>query len=454
MKKFQMRAAAVAVSAALGAAAPLHRADAVTLGEPGGALLVPFTLYDSSGMVNTLVGVITSGDANNQGTDPFNQAGYTTDSYWTAGYQETTELCNKGGSSSNEGYTTDLHYYFFDATSIHRGDRRISASCNDFVRLDWGNLVKKYHPSLDGVPGYLVISTEYAHEGFGAAGGSVTSSGEQHEVLYGAAYLIQGNWASEAYIPVYPLKDGHYDTSSPYCGGFPAPTVDCTDIVRGFAQAGVPLNPLTGTGEGAVSPLVSGIQLDNNDADLDAQAVFSLRYFADSVLGGSTTFVVWLDHNNKAYSLLPVDVYDSHEVPTSTTVGLPFQLNLIEVPTDCNIPAGGKAEPLGPYLIDGICHVDPACVDPTNPTQCALTHDGGVGDTVTNTGFVVFRLPEQEDYTICASGGGKNPLCSSADVTVSGPVRAGVAFSLVFIGAGANPLQVQTELAHERGIVE
>lgn len=419
MNQFKMRAVAAGVTTALGAATPLHMAGAVTLGEPGGALLIPLAVYDSQFQVNTLVGVTVGGsDPSTQGWDPFNQDGFFGDSYWTMPGFETEELC-VGSESDETPITSNLHYYFFDAGSVHRADGPIPATCSDWVRVDWQKVVTQDHPELDGVPGYLVISSQYAHMGWkGIVGpngqiifiGSGDSSGESHFALYGAAYLIQGNWNSEAFIPVYPLAD-----AQPWCDD-PWPEIGCTDVVRGPNASGVPTQ---------ISPLVSGMQLDNNDGDTNDFAAFSLRYFLDPVLSSGTDLVVWLDHNNSAYGASPVDVYDSNEGSLSSTADLSHELNIISLTTNCT-------------GLGGLCHEDPA------------NDDLGFGSTIVNTGFVLFRLPEQVDTTIGMTTVGT----SKVPIEVNGPARAGVAFSLVYLGAGSNAQQVQTELAHERGIIE
>ena len=58
LANFKKFGVAAAVAAALGASGA---AQAVTLGEPGGALLIPHVIYDSKAQVNTLIGV-TVGD--------------------------------------------------------------------------------------------------------------------------------------------------------------------------------------------------------------------------------------------------------------------------------------------------------------------------------------------------------------------------------------------------------
>jgi hypothetical protein len=413
MNQFHKRALTVAVTSALGIGVA-QQAEALTLGEPGEALLIPYAVYDSAQQLDTLVGVAT-GSPGQYGLDPLpNPSVANAGHYPTAPSIDPTKLCPSGSSN-----TQALHLYFYDDKSNHRADIKIPATCDDFVRVDWGAIVKgtcgvctTSFPSLDGVPGYIVLSSEWANLGWGG-----TNNPNDFMPLWGQTYLIQGNWASEAFIPTLPLRDSQLA----FCGGGQTvATWQCTDVARA-ANGGVPKD---------VSPLVSGMQLDNNDGDNGDAAVFSLRYFLDPALAGAPStvlpagvankFVIWLDTNSSSRSSLSTLVYNSAEVPVSSSVSLPNELNVINLypdPADCDPTKSTN-------LCDGVYHSE-------------TDKDAGGGQPIVNTGFVLFAIPETGD--------------SQAG---SGPAHAGVAFSLNFLGAGANPGQVQTELAHERGVVE
>ena len=424
MRKFQKRAAAAAVCSAIGlGAAP--QAQALTLGEPGEALLVPLALYDSVNNINTLVGV-TIASPNEYGLDPYAQNGNYDTYYQTAPSIETEEVCV--GSSSEDVISTDLHFYFFDFQSVHKADIRIPATCDDFVRIDWGAIVRgdcqvctAAFPNQDGVLGYIVVSTNNAHRGW-----PDDSSAEVHSPLYGQAYLIQGDWDSEAFVPVVPMVDsqqwGSCITGTDNNGLPLQPEIGCTDVARSLAQGSASQGTFDGGIPRDVCPLVSGMQLDNDDGVADDTAYFSLRYFLDPALSTGTDFVVWFCDNDTGRNNLPTSVYNAAEVPVSSSISLPFELNIIDAST-----------------LDGVIHSE---VDP----------DAGGGGNVNpppivNTGFVVIGIPETVD-----SPDGYGSMFSTLDIP--GPERAGVAFSLIHLGAGANPNQVQTELAHERGVID
>lgn len=355
LANFKKIGVAAAVATAIGASGA---AQAITLGEPGGALLVPYVIYDSTNQVNTMVGV-TVGDS------------------VPAGQFTTVQGEGSACSSSNQ-----LHWYFFSVKSVHLADGAVTVSCNDFSRFDWGYVVtnpSRPFPSLDGVPGYLVLSSNSAR----------SDDAVSEFTLYGSAYLIQGDWASEAYIPVLPLRDS---TESAY------------DEVK--YKGGIPYQ---------VNPLQAGMPLASN---ADVAARFSLRYFLDdSALNGSTRFVLWFpdnsgnSHGNGSISRsdIGIDVYDADEVAVSSTISLPNELNIIDASS-----------------IDGTIN---------DPTGHAIA-DMASGQPAIDTGFVLFHLADTSNTSTGAAYS-----------------RAGVAFSLIGLGSSSNSVQVQTDLAHERGIV-
>ncbi|MDG4555305.1 MAG: hypothetical protein P9E24_13840 [Candidatus Competibacter sp.] len=356
LANFKKIGVAAAVATAIGASGA---AQAIVLGEPGGALLVPHVVYDSKAQVNTMIGV-TVGDAVPAGQFPT--------------VQGTGSECSSSGSKQ-------LHWYFFSTKSVHLADGFVKISCNDFSRFDWGYVItnpNRPFPSLDGVSGYLVLSSNDAR----------SDSVASNYTLYGSAYLIQGDWASEAYIPVLPLRDavGSGDEVT-YKGGIPSD----------------------------VNPLLAGIPLAYSNS---VAARFSLRYFVDPTpLNGSTRFVLWFpDNSGETHgngkidrSAVAIDVYDADEIAVSSTLSLPNELNIIDA-----------------SKIDGTTN---------NPGSHAIP-DLASGQPALNSGFVLFHLADTSN-------------------TLTGPQysRAGISFSLIGLGTSANSVQVQTDLAHERGIV-
>jgi hypothetical protein len=279
-----------------------------------------------------------------------------------------------------------IHWYFFDIFSNEVVDDTIPVTCEDFVRIDWNFIIQSRSlPSAQNLPGYMVITD--------AGSGSATRS---EMILYAAAYLIRGNWASQAYIPILPL-------------------VDSVDGTQGDE---VSYTGPSGNFVGNVNPVTAGMLLPSlNTGDT---ALFSLRYFLDPALKGSTTMVLWFPENNDAREVQNILVFDADERPISARTSIPYELNVLAVGPDAEV-----APPFTGVIRDGLVH--------TNPDGEGVA---AVGPAV-NTGFVLFGV---NDYN---SDSATTPVESS---------RAGFAFSLIGIGGGAVADQVQTELAHERGV--
>jgi hypothetical protein len=334
-------------------------AQAVTLGEPGEALLIPGVNYDSVLGVNTLVGITIPSVL---GVDPLTNLAYAT-APGTSG---------PGGVAAVVPGGQAIHWFFFDENSVHRLDNGMPATADDFVPFDWGGtVVLAGATELDGVPGYLVFTNTRCSNSAGTLPPTFA--------MYGDAVIIQGNWASAAYVPVMPMNDR----------ALPADAV-APLIVDNVVWGG-------GTVPAAVSPLVAGIQLDNDDGSPDACAI-DMRYFCDPALGGGTDLVVWMDRNYAGFSNVSIDVFDTEEQSGSYNLDLSDELNIIDA-----------------CLLPWTTHVD--------------------ADGLTNEGFVYIELPEITD-----------------DGAGDGPEGSCVAYSLIYFSGGATAQQVQTALAHERGV--
>jgi hypothetical protein len=381
---FRKIGVAAAVASALGASGA---ANAVLLGAPGDALLIPhvFATDSAGGVVNTLIGVTVASNARTNAAQfadlsvlaPAHPPGAGTLSV----PKDDSLGCGRPGAR--------LHWYFFDMFSEEVVNDTIPVTCEDFVRIDWNYIIQnKGLLSAQGLRGYMVITDAAARP---------TRKSEM--ILYGATYLIQGNWASMAYIPVLPLVD----------------SVDGTpgDEVTFFDQDFV----------SSVNPVTAGMLLPSDGTN--PRATFSLRYFLDPALNGSTTFVLWFPDNNPAdRDTQTMLVYDADQRNISARTSIPCELNIVSVSPTATQGTGPYGSCLG-VIRDGLTNSSP---DGTGVTA--------VGPAV-NTGFVLFNVA---DYRTGVS-----------NVTPVEGSRAGLAFSLIGIG-GANNLQVQTELAHERGL--
>ena len=169
LANFKKVSVAAAVAAALGASGA---ANAVTLGTPGDALLIPHVITNGLGSDrNTMISVVSASPERVNVND--------------------FDTLNKGPKECDG----QLHWFFFDANSVEIVDGFLPVTCEDWVRIDFAAAIVKA-PSALGVNGYLVIADAAANE--------TTAS---TKILYGSAWQIRGNWATQAYIPVLPMLD-------------------------------------------------------------------------------------------------------------------------------------------------------------------------------------------------------------------------------------------------------
>jgi hypothetical protein len=327
LANFKKFGVAAAVAAALGASGA---ANALVLGEPGDALLIPYVRTNGMGSDrNTMISVV------NASPTRVNVGSFDT----LTGYKD----CNG-----------TLHWFFFDARSVELVNGFIPVTCEDWVGIDFG-FETLNAPSAVGVDGYLVIADA-------AANGSVGST----KILYGSAWQIRGNWATQAFIPILPMIDSPDGTPG-------------DEVFHAGPDALANVNPVTAGME--LAPY-SGVN-----------AWFSLRYYLGDNPQGATEFVLWFPENSAARNDDVIFVYDDVEVYKSARVSYPDELNILTV------------------------------ADKT----------GDIKDWLADQGYVLFSV---DDST----------------ASFAAPVsRGGVAFSLIGV-AGANAVQIQTELAHERGV--
>jgi hypothetical protein len=224
-----------------------------------------------------------------------------------------------------------------------------------------------------------------------AAAGPDTKS---QMILYGSAAVVRGNWASMAYIPVLPL-------------------VDSVDTTKGDEVTYLSEDFLA-----SVNPVTAGMLLPS--AGTNPRATFALRYYLGPELSGDTTMVLWFpDNNSTSRGAQTILVYDADQNNVSARTSIPCELNVLTVSSVA--PPGSDCRGV---IRDGLNNSTP-------------DGDGerAVGPAV-NTGYVLFNVT---DY-----------LPGSSVTPIEGS-RAGIAFSLIGL-SGAVEQQVQTDLAHERGL--
>ena len=367
----------------------VQKANAIDAGDPGEALLVPYVLYSSADSINTLVGITVPGVLGADSNPILAAAAAGGLAYATApGASGVGGVVAAGLSPVPPGTAPAIHWFFFDDTSTHLLDNTVPATADDFVPFDWGGIVV-----AAGAQALCDGTTGYLVFSNVVA----TNGGAATFAMYGDAALVQGNWQSAAYIPVVPMADG--------ADGGGALIATANEVTY---AAGIPVN---------VSPLSAGIPLDDDSGvsgDIAGQHI-DMRYCMDPGLNGITHLVLWTDMNCPGIppgccdrTAIPVEVYATDESHGSAAIDISKELNVIDA---VNIPWTSHTE------------------TDTN------------GGPLTNQGFVWFTIPE------LPAG------CGNCDVGVAdGPDSAAVAFSLMFFGTSANALQVQTALAHERGL--
>ena len=425
MKRKILTAAVAAATLAAGSA------QAVIVGHGGTALLVPYVEYDTAGdgVTNTMV-QITVGSRNVErqaaaggapvgaplfapGASPmssFQNAAAATTDFPTLANADPDGL--NGGPALPIGQVqraiaaNNLHWYFFDASSTHLLDDDMVVSANDMALFDWGGTVQALGAAAvalaDGVPGYLVFGSNAARSG-----------GYSQLILWGDAMQINGNWESAAYIPVLPLNDMP-DAAVAGIANCSTTTGACDEVTY------------NGSYPTSVNPFMAG--MTTGDGDLVAERLtFDIPYFvptgAAGGIGGETNHVIWLDQNYNGspvtsgayagclrtnWAGIGVEVFNTDETTNSAVVTFNQELNMIDVGASVAGARNGAAD----------------------------------ADGIIDAGFIWYNAPEAR---ITGLALGCNPALLDSDV------HGGVAFALVDL-LGGNLGQVQTEMAHERGL--
>lgn len=427
-------------------------ANAITLGEPGGALLVPYvtcdsTLLNGAPAMNTQVAIVTAGMETLEAFDPSTRQ--LVDGILTPPPNGVPPFRGPLGAAS-ANYGGALQITFFDKTSKHKLDYQLPVTYNDVVLLDWCAAPGvKGNPNTDeaagAYPGYLLI---YDAENYKPTGG-VPNTGSQYG-LWGSAFLIKNGWDSMAFIPVISLADsaGMDAAGNLWIDPLGDKTGQSNEII--YDRNGRPIQ---------VVPWLAGIRMNNQNGIKD-NYILSIRYFLDNTLAAKNQFVFWFSENCTGLAsespygcnrrIVHADVFDTDEnFKNSDQTSLPYELNILEY-----IAADPVKE-----LVDGKCV--PIQPQPGFPEgwlagmlNGAIEHrpnaDGGEYFCTNNSGLVFFKISE-------AVGGfeGNSNAAPGGQADNNMYFTAGVAFNLMFLHAGrggATPIeQVQTELAQERG---
>ncbi|MFA6064096.1 MAG: hypothetical protein WC736_16015 [Gallionella sp.] len=440
-KKVVMAGTAAAVLATF--SMPSH---ALRETEAGEANLVPFVIWDSN-----------PGAANHPGfgpigintvvklTVPSAVGNDVIPNYYTAPWTSPTNGSNLiPGPQTPPAFagTKTIHWFFLNKDSKHVANGILTVTPDDVVVFDWGAKARQQgiQNVVDGVPGYLVFTTEAASTGLSAADFS----------FFAEAWMISGLKLGlvpppgqtggviglvDAKIPVIPMSDGA-DTIPD------SPSVDNQVIERNTA------------GSVVASPLVGGMRTnwsDNNPTDVK---VVDVTLGNRSVPIGVTTnifqfptlVVAWNDRNddpqNPKWNNTLVDVFNDDEEFCSDSVDLSHQLNLIWVETSVTKNFGFPV----PGFITNYGIDKEFCVPPVGgPNPVGITDL----ERILSGGFMKFQLPEQVDT-------GLNAPESSA-VFFSIPLQYHVTLETdpilgVPVPTDISLIPFSTALGHDRGM--
>ena len=349
VREFKKTGVATALTGALLAAASMSSHATVQLSAPGDVVLVPYVKCDLSNSVNTLVGLIT---VYKERLGLVNASGYLPAPAGLAGLTPSDLTASPTPPATSRSSTTrTLHWYFYNSRSEHQLDGIIPVTDNDFVRFDWCTTIKTLGAqALSGVDGYMIFVDNDVDRNASVPVPSFA--------LYGHSYQIQGQWETQAFIPV---------LSSPVYS-----IVNGTQVSNVVKRAGYP----------AFNRLVSGTDYTSQNSGL--QRDIYMRYFLDNVtepkLAVGNAMVFWFNTNQDTLrAAVPGETYDSEQnYLASFSVALKNELNIL---------VSTPAKPAFP----GMLHQE--------------TETYGSKFTVVNTGIVRFGVPEvQSAYPFTSSG--------------------------------------------------
>lgn len=420
VREFKKVGAAAAVAGALLASGSSFAN--VQLSVPGDVVLVPYVICDPANEnQNTLVGLITF----DKGRLGLRAGGINYSAPWVLATAQvdlptpgTPRLPTRVTGPQAGAYDNAIHWYFYDVRSNHLLNGVIPITDNDFVRFDWCDTIRETgQTTLNGVNGYLIFTTDEVDRADNLA---LVESVPSY-ALYGHAYQIQGNWESQAFIPIVANPLHSYLNVNPVTG-VPQPAGNPARIANVVKRDGYP----------AFARLVSGsnfaARAGNNPA---LRRDVYMRYFLDPALATENRMVFWFNNNSGSFAAAPLgytaangypgavtlvqnrnsagETYDSEQVyRNSFSRNLPDELNII------------RSTPTAPAF----------------PGMIHSSVEAYSGVTVVNTGIVRFGIPEAVLVTSTTGVNSNVPFASS-----------GVSFNLLGLGAGNVAAQLQTEMA-------
>ncbi len=312
---FKKLALAGSFAALAGASIP---AQAIIMGVPGEAALVPYATYLNQGGVttmNTLVRITTPAQL---GSDVIMNC-YTAP-HVTPGNAPAGNNCNNTSTYSQtpaEVGTAAYHWFFLDQRSVHRLNGTFTTSGDDTFLFDWAR--RAGGVQLNGVVGYLLITTEAGAQGQAANFAFNAEAYLTYDV--GAAPNVENEVI--AYIPTLAMADGAD-------AGATGPTIDNNIVEWMGGSLVLDSSPLV-TGERTI--WANGV---NNNYVYDIPVAYN-HFIAGADHG--TIAVVWNDRNAPAWNNLLAYRFNNNEENCSGQVSLPDELNVLYIPPTVAGPA-------------------------------------------------------------------------------------------------------------------
>ena len=329
---FKKLALAGSVAALAGASIPAH---AIIMGAPGEAALVPFATYLSNDLgattqMNTLVRITVPSQL---GSDVIMNC-YTAP-HVTPGNAPAGNNCNNSNTYSQTpvevGTSTSaaaFHWFFLDQRSVHRLNGTFTTSGDDTYLLDWARTAGGQQ--LNGVVGYLLITTEAGAQGLAANFAFNAEAYLTYETGVDGEFSDVDNEVV-AYIPTLALSDGAD-------AGATQPTLDNNVVEWMGGNLVLEASPLV-TGERTI--WANGV---NNNYVYDLPLANNRTYGkagADPLYLG-TIAVVWNDRNSANWSNLLAYRFNNAEASCSGQISLPDELNVMYIPAR-NATAEGQS---------------------------------------------------------------------------------------------------------------
>lgn len=317
---FKQLALAGSVAALAGASIP---AQAIIVGAPGEAALVPFAVYTNNGQAgswdfNTLVRVTVPSQLGNDViqncyTAPHVSPGNTA--------QQGCNVLQTGLELPSEIATNNtVHWYFLDQRSVHRLNGTFPVTADDTYLFNWE---EKASGQLPGTIGYLLFVNENAANGGNAQFAFNTDAYLTFELNNG---LAVDEYSDEiVWIPSLPMADGAD-------AGATQPTLANNVVEYMGGQLVLEASPLvagerTIWADGILNNYVFDLPLAVNQND-DIAAANDTPY-----LQQGTIAVVWNDRNVDApWTGMVAYRYNNNEQRCSGNISLPDELNLLYIP--------------------------------------------------------------------------------------------------------------------------